>query len=306
MSRPTLRLLAAALALTASCASVGPATESYVQTQDSALLHYRNLGQEGPAVVVLGASWLSPDLDRLARGRQLYYYDLRNRGRSGRAGSVRMEKDLEDLATVLDWFKVDRVTLVGWDYTAALAAMYAAEHPERVESLVLISPLPTRKFPYWNIYDRIYGERVDSAAFQRLRELQRNDARRLDPEAWAAAYKETVLSGWVVSMASLRNMKATPLVGQNLDPEPLHRQYKALLASQGEWDWREQIGRVGCPALVISGAEDPVPAESNAEWVATLPQGRAAVLPGCARMPWLERSREFFDAVDGFLPAAAD
>jgi pimeloyl-ACP methyl ester carboxylesterase len=212
-----------------------------------------------------------------------------------------MEKDLEDLQTVLDWFQLEKVTLIGWDYAAALATLYAADHPERVESLVLISPLPPRKFPYWNIYDRVYGERVDSEAFQRLRELQRNDARRLDPQAWAEAYKETVLSGWVANMASLRNMKAAPLVAPNLDPEPLHRQYKALLAAQGEWDWREDIARVTCPALVISGAEDPVPAESNTEWAATLPQGQAKVLPASARMPWLERPIDFFSALEDFL-----
>jgi proline iminopeptidase len=293
-----------ALALAAACSSVGPVNESYVQTTDSALLHYRSVGEAGPAVLVLGAAWFSPDLDRLARGRRLYYYDLRNRGRSGRAGSVRMEKDLEDLQTVLDWLELERVTLVGWDYAAALASLYAAEHPERIESLVLISPLPPRKFPYWNIYDRIYGERVDSAAFQRLRELQRNDARRLDPDAWARAYKETVLSGWVVDMRSLSGMKAAPLVAPNLDPEPLHRQYKALLAAQGEWDWREQIARVACPTLVVTGAEDPVPPQSNAEWVETLPQGRAEVLPSTGRMPWLEQPKGFFDAVEAFLPAA--
>ena len=226
---------------------------------------------------------------------------MRNRGRSGRAGSVRMQKDLEDLQAVLDWHKLERATLVGWDYSAALAAAFAAAHPERVEALVLISPLPIAKFPYWAIYDRIYGERIDSAAFQRLRELQRNDAKRLDHEAWAEAYKETVLSGWVVDLASLRNMKATPLIAPNLDPEPLHRQYKALLAALGDWDWRAEVARVACPALVVSGDQDPVPAESNVEWVTTLQQGRAQVLPNCARMPWVERPREFAQAVEDFL-----
>jgi pimeloyl-ACP methyl ester carboxylesterase len=105
----------------------------------------------------------------------------------------------------------------------------------------------------------------------------------------------------VVNQASLRNMKATPLVEPNLDPEPLHRQYKALLAALGDWDWREQVARVACPTLVVSGAQDPVPAESNAEWVSTLQRGRAEVLPDCARMPWIERSLDFSKAVEGFL-----
>jgi len=289
------------LSLTAACASTGPAAESYIQTRDGALLSYRKVGNGPENVVVLSASWLSPDLDRLAKGRTLYYYDLRNRGRSGRAGSVRMERDLADLQEVLDWFKLERVTLVGHDYNAALAAVYASQNPTRVERLVLVSPIPARKFPYWNIYERVYGERVDDQAFQKLRELDRSHARRLDPDEWAAAYRQVVLSGWVQDMTTLRNMKAQPLVEPNLDPEPLHRQYKALLASLGDWDFSAELGQVHAQALVVGGEADPMPRESTTEWATLLPSARHSTIPRSGRLPWVERPSDFFTAVEGFL-----
>lgn len=302
--RIAIPALALALSLAAACATTEPATENYIQTRDYALLHYRKVGTGPEHVVVLGASWLSPDLDQLAEGRTLTYYDLRNRGASGRAGSVRMESDLEDLEAVLDWFKLERVTLVGLDYTAAVAALYASQHPERVERLVLLSPIPPRKFPYWKIYDRVYGERVDDEAFQKLRALDDQKARRTAPEAWAEAYREVVLSGWVSDMDSLRRMKAQPLVEPNLDPEPLHRQYKALIASLGEWDWSAQLGAVRARTLVVTGESDPVPAESSAEWAELVPDAQSSRVPGSSRMPWLEQPATFFPAVEGFLGGA--
>jgi proline iminopeptidase len=298
-------IAALTLALTlASCASSEPATENYIQTDDHALLRYRKVGSGPENVVVLSSSWLSPDLDRLAEGRTLFYYDLRNRGASGRAGTVRMERDLEDLAAVLDWFKLERVTLVGHDYNAALAALYASREPQRVERLVLLSPIPPRKFPYWNIYERVYGERVDDQAFEKLRELDKQHARRLHPEEWAAAYRQVVLSGWVKDMDSLRNMKARPLVEPNLDPEPLHRQYKALIASLGEWDWSEDLKKVQARALVVAGDADSVPAESTAEWATLLSGAQAKTIRDSGRLPWVEQPSEFFPAVEGFLGGA--
>jgi proline iminopeptidase len=287
----------------AACASHEPATENYIQTSDHALLRYRKVGSGPENVVVLSEAWLSPDLDRLAEGRTLYYYDQRNRGASGRAGSVRMDRDLEDLAQVLDWFKLEHVTLVGHDYNAALAALFASQHPERVDRLVLMSPIPPRKFPYWNIYDRVYGERVDDQAFQKLRELDRAHARRLEPEEWAEAYRQVVLSGWVKDMNSLRNMKAQPLVEPNLDPEPLHRQYKALIASLGDWDWSTDLKKVRARALVVAGDADAVPAESTAEWAALLPAAQSKTIRNSGRLPWIEQPSEFFEAVEGFLGA---
>ena len=302
--RTAFLALALAFGLSTACASSEPATENYIQTRDHALLHYRKVGTGPETVVVLGASWFSPDLDRLAEGRTLYYYDLRNRGASGRAGTVRLERDLEDLAAVVDWFKLERVTLVGLDYSAALAALYASQNPERVERLVLLSPMPPRKFPYWKIYDRVYSERVDDQAFQKLRALEEQKARRLQPEEWAAAYREVVLSGWVKDMDSLRNMKAEPLVEPNLDPEPLHRQYKALIASLGDWDWSAQLSAVKARTLVVTGDSDPVPAESSAEWATLIPGAQVSTIPNASRMTWIEQSAPFYTAVEGFLGGA--
>lgn len=299
-----LRTAAAALALTlASCATSGGGAveESYVQTKDGVLLHYKKVGNGEQVLVIPNEAMTSPDMDRLAKGRTVIYYDLRGRGRSGKANTARLEQDLQDLHELVEWFGLERFSMLGFDYQAALVALYAEQHPGLVERLVLVSPLPSRKFPYWKIYDKIYQERIDSRAFEKLRELQRSGARRLKPEEWSSAYRETVLSGMFLDPRSLDRMRANPLVAPNLDPEPVHRQYKRLLDSLGDWDWRPDLQQVTCPALVVSGSADAVPAESTVEWATSLPAGSSNVFERSGRLPWVERPGDFFPVVERFL-----
>jgi pimeloyl-ACP methyl ester carboxylesterase len=244
---------------------------------------------------------LGRDLDRLARGRTLICYDMRGRGRSGRVRVTSLQTDLEDLEEVRAWFGLESFSLLGFDYGSALISHYAAQHPEHVRSLVLVSPLPIRKQPFWDIYEQLTEERMDQEAREELQAMRREHVRRLDPERWAQAYKETALSGWVEDSRALRRMKSEVLVEPNDDPEQVHRDYLALLRSLEEWDWRESLARIACPTLVVTGSADPMPAESTQEWLGTLPDAHALVIERSGRLPWVERPGDFLGAVDEFL-----
>ena len=75
--------------------------------------------------------------------------------------------------------------------------------------------------------------------------------------------------------------------------------------------WVEHMLFKGTPTFPKGVAEKAIAREGGVfngmtwydftTYFATLPAGRARVLSDCARMPWLERSSEFFTAVEGFL-----
>jgi pimeloyl-ACP methyl ester carboxylesterase len=73
--------------------------------------------------------------------------DLRGRGRSaGIRGPYGMAAHVDDLLAVLDFFGVESAVIAGHSMGAYVAARLAAEHPERVSSLVLVDgglPIPT-------------------------------------------------------------------------------------------------------------------------------------------------------------------
>jgi len=66
--------------------------------------------------------------------------DLRGHGLSDKpAGCYTMDELIADLETVLKSLDVERLVLLGHSFGGALAAEYAARHPERVEKLVLVA-----------------------------------------------------------------------------------------------------------------------------------------------------------------------
>lgn len=105
-------------------------------------LHYKTAGR-GPAVVFLNGGGLDSRMwdgqfDSFAENYRVIRYDYRGSGRS--APATEKFSQLDDLAALLDFLKVDVAVLVGASAGAALALDYALAHPKRVRGLVLVSP----------------------------------------------------------------------------------------------------------------------------------------------------------------------
>jgi class 3 adenylate cyclase len=96
----------------------------------------------------LEVMWELPEfarfLDRLAAMGRLLMFDKRGTGLSDRvAGMPTLEERADDIAAVMDAAGSDRAAVTAWGEGAAIAAMFAATHPERVTALVLGS-LPVK------------------------------------------------------------------------------------------------------------------------------------------------------------------
>lgn len=116
-------------------------------TTNGITLHVLDEGV-GPPVVLLHGF---PDSARLWRhqigalvgaGRRVVAPDLRGFGESDRPTEVaayRLSTVLADLIGLLDALGLDRVAVVGHDWGAGVAWLFAALHPERVERLAVLS-----------------------------------------------------------------------------------------------------------------------------------------------------------------------
>ena len=60
------------------------------------------------------------------------------------------------------------------------------------------------------------------------------------------------------------------------------------------------LAGVSCPALVVHGSEDPIPAESSREIAAAL-GARFVLLEGSGHVPYVERPDLLFPALTDFL-----
>lgn len=120
----------------------------FCKSFDGTRLAYCDAG-EGPPVLLL-PSWLShldyqwrsvawrPWLEVLSDRYRLVRYDPRGCGLSDRdIGDLSFESWVRDVDAVLDAAQLEKVSLIGICQGGAVATRFAAERPERVDSLVL-------------------------------------------------------------------------------------------------------------------------------------------------------------------------
>lgn len=313
MSRAALaRLIAAAVTLLSACrapSSPRPTSEGFVTVTPAVQLFYSVYG-DGPdtAVVLHGGpglhhGYLVAPLAPLLRGRTLIFYDQRGRGRSTAADTLALsaDTDVADLDAVRRHFRLDRMTLVGHHWGAAVAGLYAVHHPQHVGRILMVSPFVVHpSFAY---------------------EFAMLGARGTDRPAAVRAYTAIATPGDALAFCRkypwwyfLPTPADSPAVqprtraavcevsGQSLrDGEIVKR---ALLRSLGSWSWRVGLNGVRIPVLVLEGDGPPIVQSAARRWAEHLPDARLLLLPGPHLYPWIGEPARFARVADLFLGGA--
>lgn len=278
--------------------------ERYVVTADSIRLYVRTLGSGPDTIIIPGAMYLAQDLVRLTPGRTLVLYDPRSRGASDavldplRSG---VEREVTDMEEVRAGLGIDRASIIGWSYLGAVVALYAADHPEHVRSVVQIGPMAPRRATS-SVADR-RGSPPDSADLRYLADLEEAGLPSTDPVRYCREFARIRLIQPMMGHAEgAARTRMDPCLYWNEWPTQLFATLGRLLPPDRDWDYTERAARVQAPVLTIHGTNDPnAPVEGGREWASLIPNARLLELQGVGHAPWLEAPEEFFTAVDAFL-----
>jgi proline iminopeptidase len=285
-------------------------SEGFAFVRPGLHLYYRVLGEEGsPAdtVVAPNASWLWEPLQPLAEGRRLILYDPRSRGRSSAVTEPRqlgLEADVADLEAIRRWFGLDRMTLLGSSYHAAITALYALENPERVERMLLVCPITPRRPGEW-VQELPTSELlIHPPGMPRLDELRREGVEEEDPAAYCRAWFTHFLLP--AQMGDATAIARFPVADVCSFPNEWPRHaiplyFEHIIPGMGQWDFLPRLQELRCPVLVMQGTEDLVPLEASRDWAEALPDARFLRLEGVGHHPYLESPKEFFPAAEAFL-----
>ena len=289
--------------------------EGYVRTADGVRLFYRVVG-DGPETLVAvhggpGNTFESilADLEPLAKGRRVIYYDQRGGGRSDLIrdrNKLAVSKHVADLEAVRSFFKLERMTLLGNSWGGMLVAYYAAAHPERVERMILHSPgEPTRAFAVEAVEEmqsRI-DQRYDAARRKRFAFVANPQTwvKASDPRAVCREFFEMLLPIYVSRPESARLLKGDVCSGSEEAVRYQQVVNTHIINSLGDWDVLPALGVVKAPVLVIHGAADPIPVESSEAWARAFPNAQLLLIEGAGHIPQVERPDIFFGAVEAFL-----
>jgi proline iminopeptidase len=240
----------------------------------------------GPAA---GHDYLRPGLDGLAEPgiRRLFYYDQRGCGRSplppGEAPPG-WQAHVADLEAIRVELGIPKLSIVGYSWGALLAMLYAIDHREHVGKLALVSPAPAaaRERPETAARLKAMGERPEVAALRQT--LDTSDRRNRFALAVAGYF-------------------ARPALAVGLTPFVVKQSAEAAVwQSLGDYDLRPSLRGLEIPALVVHGAEDPIPLATARATAAALDADFVAI-PDCGHVPYVEAPDELLPLLRRFFAA---
>ena len=273
--------------------------EGFVTTPDGVKLFYRKIGRAPVTAIVPLDFMLFDQVKQFANVATIITYDLRNRGRSGRAKDVKIQDDVRDLETVRQHFKLEKFVPIGFSYLGKMVMLYAAEHPQRVSRVIQLGPLGNRPVQLPIANDFGAPESV-IAAWQQAQ----------NPEFAAKNPREACLA---VANLMAYYMAGNPKNAARFDvagacahenewPVNLHPHFASLLASPNAELDTERLAKITVPVLTIHGPKDRQAAyEGGVTWAKSVPDGRLVTIEGAAHALWLDDPATLGASIRQFL-----
>jgi proline iminopeptidase len=289
-----------------------PTREGTFLSADGIQLFYRLAG-DGQNVIVflhggpgLGIDDGGYDLEPLAaRGHSLLMLNERGAGRSQvitEEAKLGIDSYVSDLETLRTTFRLGRLSLIGLSWGSAIVATYAATHPDRVERLALISPMP------------VTWESGQQRSAHLMSMLRRDDAERMRQVdgLWESVVDEElvtlcrdslvpVLKLYVVNPENLNRTRGNVC---GYSPEALRnrdRVASATVSSLGNWDFRPMLRTIKAPTVVIEGEKTNAPLDDVRQWAESIPNAELLLIPNAGHMNWLDQPDAVLDALDRFF-----
>ena len=272
---------------------------------DGTRLAYTELGQGPPLLCLPGgpgrASAYLEELGGLSAERTLVRLDTRATGHSevpADPSSLRFDRLAGDVEALREHLSLEQVDVLGHSAGCLVAQAWAAAHPERVHSLVLVTPT-----------DRLQGgQRADVAAIRQGRrgedwyagaaeaQAALADAPPAQQQALVRATRPFFYGRWDertqahAATADRQSSKRAELgFGAGIEDVDL----AGMLAVLADLD---------VPVLVLGGERDALTGVASVALVAgSFPRAQTVVLPGAGHFPWVDEPEAFRAVVSGFL-----
>jgi proline iminopeptidase len=281
---------------------------------------------EGRNVLIIhggpGEPFVQPmtGLEPLTSDFQFHYYDQRGCGESTRPierfesknmyenmkaldASLGLGAQIADIERIRQILGDEKLILIGHSWGGFLASLYAAEFPERVEALILVSPANTLVMPQSDAESDLFAavrarlpadERAEFDAF--MKEYMDFNALFQKSEADLIAMNEQ-FGKYYLQVADVEMDTALPAQGK-----PGGWMVWAGYVSMGQrHDYRPALRQVTAPVLVIHGAEDLQSEAATRLYVDAFPNTEFAVIEHAGHFSFEEQPDQFATIVKAFL-----
>lgn len=272
----------------------------------SGKLWFHIVGSGADTVLVPLASWLEPALTPLGSNHTLVFFDPRHRGQShamSDSTAATFDGDVADLEAVRTTLGASRVAVIGFDYYAAVAAAWAAAHPDAVSRLVLLSSIePADSLSRsWNPPERM--ARIDTVAARALVKARAAGRDTTDLVGYCEEFWRVNARVFVGDTARAATLRPEWCRHTNESPARIAVAAGRALASLGpSVDFGSRAAGVRAPTLVMHGRLDLVANPEGArEWARRISGARLLWLSNVGHLPHLEDGPAVVESIAEFL-----
>lgn len=272
---------------------------------DGTRLAYTELGQGPPLLCLPGgpgrASAYLEELGGLSAERTLVRLDTRATGHSevpADPSSLRFDRLATDVEALREHLSLEQLDVLGHSAGCLVAQAWAAAHPERVHSLVLVTPT-----------DRLQGgQRADVAAIRQGRQGEDWYAEAAEAQAALADAPPAQQQALVRATRPFfygRWDERTQAHAATADRQSSKRAELGFGAGIEDVDLAGMLAVLAdldVPVLVLGGERDALTGVAAVALVAgSFPRAQTVVLPGAGHFPWVDEPEAFRAVVSGFL-----
>jgi proline iminopeptidase len=308
-------------------ASLDPPTQTgetdYWQVEKDIKLHHFSSGNGKNVLVLHGGPGFPFEKPLAALDSLNYcfqYYDQRGCGKSTKPfdkfpGSnyydnmktldqtLGLGAQIADIERIRKILKEDKLTLIGHSFGAFIAALYAAEFPERVKSLILIAPANVLIMP---------SETVDfyKQIGDLLPESMKNDFKNYQDRYFdfknIFSKSETDLSNLNMEFMKYYSVAAKaagiPLPEFSVKPESNGWMTFGMFFSMGKkHDYRDALKSLNIPVKVIHGEKDIQTEKDSRQYCEVFKNSKFTVIKDASHFLFYEKPSEFSKIVKEFL-----
>ncbi|HUW77622.1 MAG TPA: alpha/beta hydrolase [Candidatus Nanopelagicaceae bacterium] len=272
---------------------------------DGALLHYELINSLdndadclSPVIVISGGGSRHPsylgDLAGLSNRHLLAVPHLRGVGESPAANSSESGsfwKQAQDIESLREHLRLERVCIVGHSAGTRLAMAYAVQFPQRLSGLILIGPPAGYLVDEPSDINLLIETRRGEPVFDAAIAAQQTNSQPSSDEEFNARQQLVAPAGYAAwgvkeqahARAGYWNLAASNAYFSIAPPE----------------DFAAQLGRVTVPVLVVIGARDCFTGVAPLKALSKLfPAGKATVIDECGHYPWVEQPTAFRQVLD--------
>jgi pimeloyl-ACP methyl ester carboxylesterase len=283
--------------------------EGFIETAPGVRVFYQRFGAGKPKkLIVPGRLFVVEQFKALAKDLDIVLYDMRNRGKSSYVedgATLTLENDVRDLEAVRRHFGFEKTSVSGYSYLGKVVILYAMEHPQRVERIVQVGPVPMKFGTTYAKEHVAFAPPEIEAKRAELAAARKNNEHIEKPLEFCEKQWEVSRLTLVGNPANAPKLGASKCDLENERAPRLDRHMQHAFvgsAMNHTVPWEQVTAAVTHPVLTVHGTLDRnAPYGAGREWAERLPNARLLTVKNAAHQVFAEYPEIFLPAVRTFL-----